>query len=92
MTSGFIPKRFEKSVLASSTWQQILGLHLRLVLGQCRSFQTPKFVPSPCQNSVFQTVLVWANEYEHESIQPIVKNGKFVSIKQNMEIVRHVPA
>ena len=27
-------------------------------------------------------------EYEHKFIQPIIKNGKFVSIKQNNEIVR----
>lgn len=30
------------------------------------------------------------NEYEHEHIQPIVKNGKFLSIKQNIRIVRQV--
>ncbi len=31
------------------------------------------------------------NEYEHEFIQPIIKNGKFLSIKQNYEI-RHARA
>lgn len=28
------------------------------------------------------------NEYEHEAILPIIKNGKFLSIKQNAEILR----
>jgi addiction module HigA family antidote len=28
------------------------------------------------------------NEYEHEAVQPIIKNGKFLPIKQNVEIVR----
>ena len=37
-----------------------------------------------------QTYDLWIeeNEYDHESIQPIVKNGKFLSIKQNIEILR----
>lgn len=36
-----------------------------------------------------QTYDLWVEEkeYEHEFIQPIIKNGKFVSIKQNDEIV-----
>jgi addiction module HigA family antidote len=37
-----------------------------------------------------QTYDLWVEEeeYEHEFIQPIIKNGKFVPIKQNDEIVR----
>ncbi len=37
---------------------------------------------------------IWVeeNEYEHPPIQPIVKNGKFLQIKQNTEIVRRAPA
>jgi antitoxin HigA-1 len=30
------------------------------------------------------------NEFVHEYIQPIVKNGKFIPIKQNIGITRHV--
>ena len=41
-----------------------------------------------------QTYDLWVeeNEYEHDSIQPIVKNGKFLSIKQNAEILRRAHA
>ena len=37
-----------------------------------------------------QTYDLWVeeNEFEHESIQPIIKNGKFLSVKQNSEITR----
>lgn len=39
-----------------------------------------------------QTYDLWVeeNEYEHEHIQPIIKNGKFLPIKQNIAIVRQV--
>jgi addiction module HigA family antidote len=39
-----------------------------------------------------QTYDLWIeeNEHEHERIQPIVKNGKFVPIKQNMGITRRI--
>ena len=41
-----------------------------------------------------QTYDLWVEEkeYEHEFIQPIIKNGKFVSIKQNDEIVKRAHA
>ncbi len=32
------------------------------------------------------------NEYKHEQIQPIIKNGKFLPIKQNIGIVRQAIA
>ena len=37
-----------------------------------------------------QTFDLWVeeNEYTHEFIQPIVKNGKFLPVKQNSEITR----
>lgn len=37
-----------------------------------------------------QTYDLWVeeNEYEHETILPIIKNGKFLPIKQNAEIIR----
>ena len=37
-----------------------------------------------------QTYDLWVeeNEYIHESIQPIIKNGKFLPVKQNTEIIR----
>lgn len=31
-------------------------------------------------------------EYEHDFIQPIIKNGKFVSIKQNDEMIKRAYA
>ncbi|MDX8431512.1 MAG: HigA family addiction module antitoxin [Candidatus Algichlamydia australiensis] len=41
-----------------------------------------------------QTYDLWVekNEYEHESIQPIIKNGKFLSVEQNTEITRRAQA
>ncbi|MCB1067151.1 MAG: HigA family addiction module antidote protein [Chlamydiia bacterium] len=41
-----------------------------------------------------QTYDLWVEEqeYEHDFIQPIIKNGKFVSIKQNEEILRRAHA
>lgn len=37
-----------------------------------------------------QTYDLWVeeNEYEHDPIDPIIKDGKFLPIKQNMNIVR----
>ena len=37
-----------------------------------------------------QTYDLWVEEkeYEHDFIQPIIKNGRFVSIKQNDEMVK----
>lgn len=39
-----------------------------------------------------QTYDLWveANEYKHEYIQPIIKNGKFLQIKPNYGITRRV--
>ena len=41
-----------------------------------------------------QTYDLWVeeNEYEHESIQPIIKNGKVLSVRQNIEIIRKAHA